>query len=63
MTRNEFTEAFRSAAIGLPIDDVARECGTSRATIQRWYDGLSTPHAVGRESVLAAVRRVRANTP
>ena len=59
MKREEFTKQFKQAfdESGLSVEDVARVFHISLPTVDRWYNGRSAPHELGRESILDKFNR------
>lgn len=43
---------------GFTLEDTARRCRCAIPTVQSWLVGESAPHAVGRQSVLDALRKL-----
>lgn len=56
MSREEFHRELHRLSIGMDVDEIASRAMASRTTVLRWLDGTATPHRLGRESALAALR-------
>lgn len=54
MTKEEFTVLFRylSKETCLSDNDLAKILQVQRPTIQRWREGMTAPHHVGRKPII-----------
>jgi len=61
MKREEFTKQFKKAfdESELSVEGAAGMLKISFPTVERWYNGESAPHELGRESVLNILDKFR----
>ena len=59
MTKEEFTSRFSTAVEDLDRGEVCRRLKLSGPTFDRWVEGNSAPHDLGREPALALVAQMR----
>ncbi len=57
MNKNDFQKAIMSVAKDLSLKDISSLMKVSIKTVERWYQGMSAPHEIGRDIAIEALHK------
>jgi len=55
----DFNARFKEAVKDIPIEEICRTLKISKFTYNRWVEGKSAPHPVGREAVFNTLKNLK----